>query len=854
MELSTFLNENKLAYYGMWYFIDSETKKKTPLRHGRYGEKNTLNLEKIEEEKARDEYTFSNKPTVYYNHLTKMERDLDDDELITLKKAYTVFVKHTPNLYCIDIDDDTINSMDDFVEKTKIDMFKKSAWIKGNTKGIHIYVYVNNMPEYSNQQNAFKDFKGDFIRTCNMWERITKKVYNKKIREFEYEDIKNIFNGTINKANKIIEEIKNVKTKCQENKDKQVDEHKDIPNKLKTYIEVGIKHKIFEKMEGRKLWLSIGFIIKNELGDDGEDSFVNLSRHHIKFIEADVRAFYKQLNKTIKQETVKKPITILSLIKYMKDADKDLYNKIEIEVYKLTKQSTSNKMNPNQVSDVIFDESKLRRFDSGYMNSFKDDYATQRKYFELFVCKVMRPDPQFIYTEGDRDFGTRSCIFSENHIISAFKHIQTMIVKGNNVVSTSFTGEWLCDENMKVYNYLDFKPYNGSRQENENKEAFNIFTGYSPDIHFEYNKDNTEKILKPWTDLCLELCGGVETHMNYFIKFLAHMIQKPDEKMPFCFIIKGKQGTGKNMFLTPIGNIIGKEHYITSSNPKDFFGDYAEGFYHKVLVNMNECEGKDTFDFENKIKTFITEDTITINPKFVRPTTIRNVARVIIFTNKPNPIPIDVKSKDRRYIVFKTTDKFLDVKYGSKFWCGLMNHFNKPEFISCLYDYLNGINVENVNWRKERPITDAYKEMCKLYIPAEALFLEDFVNKYRQQENDICDDLDNPMTDPEEDERWGKEHNKTTKEVYDEYTQFCKKMGFTNDKTFQPSISKFNNRCVEMEIPFKTIKSNGLNRFRFTPKDIYAHLVKKKWIDNDESDDEIECIEENEGDDFVFEV
>ena len=30
----------------------------------------------------------------------------------------------------------------------------------------------------------------------------------------------------------------------------------------------------------------------------------------------------------------------------------------------------------------------------------------------------------------------------------------------------------------------------------------------------------------------------------------------------------------------------------------------------KLLVNLNEAEGKNNFDYESKIKSFITEDTI----------------------------------------------------------------------------------------------------------------------------------------------------------------------------------------------------------------------------------------------------
>jgi hypothetical protein len=40
--------------------------------------------------------------------------------------------------------------------------------------------------------------------------------------------------------------------------------------------------------------------------------------------------------------------------------------------------------------------------------------------------------------------------------------------------------------------------------------------------------------------------------------------------------VKGKQGTGKNVWLNAVGNILGLQHYISSSNPKDFFGDYGD--------------------------------------------------------------------------------------------------------------------------------------------------------------------------------------------------------------------------------------------------------------------------------------
>jgi hypothetical protein len=596
-------------------------------------------------------------------------------------------------------------------------------------------------------------------------------------------------------------------------------------------------------------WINVGFILKNTFTDDEGwelfDKFCRLAGtkySDLQYIE----------NKTVwdswkSKDQVENPIGMGSLIKMLEKDHKKELKEIQKECKKHIKTT---KQKQHEDTDVLIelDPTKLDHFDSEYMNSFKNSYKNQKNYFESFISKVLRPEPQYIYIEGAKDIGKTSCIFSETNITTAFKHIKTNKTVGDETKECSFTKLWLNDGNIKCYNKLDFIPYNGFAPQQTEKTVYNLFTGYNPKIYTEYNKEKKDIILKPFKDLGIELCGGNITHFNYFYAFLAHMIQKPNEKVPICFIFKGKQGTGKNVFLNAVGNIIGADHYISSANPKDFFGDYAEGFYHKLLVNMNECEGKDTFDFEGKIKSFITEDTITINPKNVRPTQIQNVARTIIFTNKPNPIPIDVKSIDRRFCVFKTTDKYLEKKYGRNFWTKLVEHFNKPEFIACLYDDLNGIDFTKIDWRVERPITEAYKEMCKLYVPVLALFFENYTNRFRGSVWAVEDGKHKKMVS------FTTEQNHKNKEVYEEYVVFCKEHGFSSDKSFQTSIQKFNGFMTELEIPHIIVKSYGINEFRFTPKAIYDHLLAKKWINRGEDDDPEIVIEDVAGDDFDFEI
>lgn len=190
--LSHFLETNKLNAKFIWYFLKSKTDelKKIPI-----GEKNNVAVNGIS-------YYKPPRPTDYYDQSTKSMVKLTTAELETLQLTMSVYLKRTENLYGVDVDDPNIRTMDDFVKQTGIEVFKDAPWIQGNTKGIHIYVKVNDMPYYTDQQNAFTTFDGDFLRKNNFWERLNKEVHYSHdliIPTVEYKDIQHIFNNKINK-------------------------------------------------------------------------------------------------------------------------------------------------------------------------------------------------------------------------------------------------------------------------------------------------------------------------------------------------------------------------------------------------------------------------------------------------------------------------------------------------------------------------------------------------------------------------------------------------------------------------------------------------------------------------------
>jgi hypothetical protein len=501
--------------------------------------------------------------------------------------------------------------------------------------------------------------------------------------------------------------------------------------------------------------------------------------------------------------------------------------------------------------DLCFEIDNIYKnvFNANYINSL-DTYYKKKIYFELFCCKVRRPDVIYIYIEdyNRNDLGVELVYYKSSDLSECFREI----ISGKFDEfghSIPFVTYWIKDPEIRCYNTLNFIPYNNQiEKDNIDSNTYNLFNGYNKKIFSLYDKLKQNEIIKPWLDLVFSLCGEEEKVFNYFIKYIAHMIQKPNEKIPICFIFIGKQGTGKNMMLEAIANIIGKKNYITSSNVNDFFGSHAEGFYKKILVNLNEVEGKDTIDLESKLKSFISEDTITINQKYIRPLTVNNVSRLIITSNKPNPIKIDITSNDRRYVVSKGTDKFLDSKYTTLFWTKMKDHIKTDSFIAASYNYLNDMDISNVDWRSERPITIAYKQLCAISIPIEAMFFEDYLNNLSYDFIDSEDEITgNNMFKVNE------KNNKQIiklKSLYDNYNTYCLSNGFSKDAKDIISIKKFKSKIETLELPIDIYLSSKVCTLKFKCSKVRKELIKRGFIESDIEIIKEESIKETETEDF----
>lgn len=195
------------------------------------------------------------------------------------------------------------------------------------------------------------------------------------------------------------------------------------------------------------------------------------------------------------------------------------------------------------------------------------------------------------------------------------------------------------------------------------------------------------------------ICDNDNTTYQYVVNWLAHLIQKPEQKPEVAIVLKAGQGTGKGTFVDPIGKIIGS-HYLHAQSPEQVIGKFNAQLENKLLVFADEffAGSKGATD---RLKTMITERVNTIERKGQDRITVPCFARIIMATNHENVIKIE--RDERRYLYLEVSE---DKKQDKEYFTKLRDVIDHRNFASKLYYYLKNLDISTFNPR-EVPKTSA---------------------------------------------------------------------------------------------------------------------------------------------------
>jgi hypothetical protein len=491
----------------------------------------------------------------------------------------------------------------------------------------------------------------------------------------------------------------------------------------------------------------------------------------------------------------------------------------------------------------------LYEFDYVFMSSLWC-YSQQKIYFERFFAQVLN-SMGFVKVSQYCERGKKMVVeIRDIQKVKLVEECASFFTMWNGE-QTTFLTRWFADPSKRLYYRDDWVPYNDVYQWDNGMESkvFNRFTGFDFRIKTPLSNESAEAkaaMTKSFHSLGLQLCGANESLYEFLLDCLALRIQKPDAKIRFCWILMGDQGVGKGSFFGALKAIVGSKHFYETANPEDLFGKHAEGLVRKQIVVLNETEGKDTKDLQGRIKAATSDTSMTVNRKFQRPTKEENLSMLFIVTNKPNPVNIDVVTKDRRFVLAKSTNQFLEKKYDDKYWASLHKHFAKPSFVRCLYDELNERDISNVDFiaKRKKNLTKEYWDMCEQFVPIEAMYFADLFHMLRREipSSDATHGSFIPAAFIPDYGMENSEQKVQHNNLYKVYCAWSKHRGFYPKAA--PNAKQFKSRLLSLKLPIQfQAKSNGYPCWKFVPVDMFKHLQDCKWAGSMDVGDNLEEVE-----------
>jgi hypothetical protein len=282
----------------------------------------------------------------------------------------------------------------------------------------------------------------------------------------------------------------------------------------------------------------------------------------------------------------------------------------------------------------------------------------------------------------------------------------------DNEISKVFVKRWLLDDHALQFEGCVFHPP-GKRfpPKDEDTYFFNLFSGFRIDkILTPEIKAMTDEELLPHFHVILVQCwllvGKGRINLEFFLNFLAHIVQYPGDLPRVCILIQSHEGVGKNLLMENFGRmILGARYCLSTQDVEKVCGKFP-AIEQKLLLMLDEVHYKNASQYVDAIKHLVTTERTPIERKNVDAFEIDNCIRLFFFSNYESPLVIS--RDDRRHVVFKASDE----KRNNEKWVKtLISCFQDDFRMACFGEFLLRRDLSNFNPTNDRPKTKAYREI-----------------------------------------------------------------------------------------------------------------------------------------------
>lgn len=272
---------------------------------------------------------------------------------------------------------------------------------------------------------------------------------------------------------------------------------------------------------------------------------------------------------------------------------------------------------------------------------------------------------------------------------------------------------WLAHEKRRTFDKINFMPkINGNTH-----DTYNLWKGFAI---LSEKTENYDQDIKKWEYHIKDVwCNGNEIYAKFTMNWFAFVLQKRQKPKSAIVIKSEDEQTGKGICLEILETILGKRHYLTTTN-FNRLKNWNGRLENCLLLNLNESYFAG--DKSIYIKTLITDKTLDVEKKGIDPYSVDSCFGTIITTNEDWNIP--AKEGSARYFCIECSPKHRgDTKY--------FEEFAKINPQNVLY-YLLHLDISNFK-PTEFEQTDSLKDQIEMNkTPAETFFSDKILtNDYK---------------------------------------------------------------------------------------------------------------------------
>jgi len=173
----------------------------------------------------------------------------------------------------------------------------------------------------------------------------------------------------------------------------------------------------------------------------------------------------------------------------------------------------------------------------------------------------------------------------------------------------------------------------------------------------------------PWID---HLRLIYQADAEHLLRWFAHRVQRPGEKVNHGIVLAGAPGIGKDTLLEPVKAAVGPWNFGDVS-PVQLLGRF-NGFLQSVILRVSEARDMgeaNRFQVYEHCKTLLAAppDVLRVDRKNVQEYAVPNVVGVVFTTNRPTDA-LYLPADDRRHYVAasEATHEDFDEAYWSRLW------------------------------------------------------------------------------------------------------------------------------------------------------------------------------------------